>query len=70
VSNFIDFIGVESELTHKREIVPPVLFYKCANIQKNIWVGKYLFEGSKPSCTTQFPDMENFSRFSLTISYI
>jgi hypothetical protein len=38
---------MELDHTLKREIVPDDMIYKCANPEKKLDLGKYLFQGSK-----------------------
>jgi hypothetical protein len=48
-------IGAELVPTLKREIVPDGIIYMCTNLKK-LELGKYLFQGSIKSYTTQIPD--------------
>jgi hypothetical protein len=61
---------MELDHTPKREIVLDDLIYKCTNLKKIIEVRNYLFQGSKQSYTTQFPNLEKFFRISLIISHL
>jgi hypothetical protein len=56
VVDFSKLIGAESDYTHKREIVPDGMFYKCENLQKKLELEKHLFQGSKKSYIAQILD--------------
>jgi hypothetical protein len=46
IINFLEFIGVELDLTPKRDLFIMTCF-TSVGIEKNIEVEKYLFQGSK-----------------------
>jgi hypothetical protein len=45
VSNYLEFIRVELDLTPKREFLPHDLFYKCTNLQKLLRSESICFKG-------------------------
>jgi hypothetical protein len=57
---FENFIDSNQTLLPKDNLFP-MDFYTNVKIKKIIEVGKYLFQGSKQSYTTQFPDLTNSS---------
>jgi hypothetical protein len=63
----IVFIGVESDLTPKREFDHRDLFYKCANLKKN-YLGQEVFV-LRVQIELYNPVFRVFSRICLTFSF-
>jgi hypothetical protein len=66
VVDFSKLIGAESDYTHKREIVPDGMFYKCENLQKKIGAREaFVSRVQKELYSTDFG---LFCRFYFTLS--